>query len=51
MNGRIKSIDGGRSRAENPRLRKIPLQDVIESLGNGLHRHHSAKMRGNEVFV
>ncbi len=28
MNGRIKSIDGGRSRAENPRLRKIPLQDV-----------------------
>ncbi len=29
MNGRIKSIDRGRSRAENPRLRKIPLQDVI----------------------
>ncbi len=29
MNGRIKSIDGGRSRAENPRLRKIPLQDVM----------------------
>ncbi len=28
MNGRIKSIGGGRSRAENPRLRKIPLQDV-----------------------
>src|SRR6266536_2941540 len=45
MNDRIKSIDGGRSRAENPRLRKIPLQDVMVERESNLIRlvHHTAQ--------